>query len=158
GAGQDGAARDPVEAAGQAAPRPRGPRVPEDRRGRRGRRGRVARAPRRRRGEESLTESLGGWRRSHSCGALRSEPVGQVVTLMGWASRRREHGGLVFIDLREREGLTQCVFNPSTGGAAHARAESVRSEFVLAVCGTVGARPAGTENPKLATGAVEVQV
>jgi aspartyl-tRNA synthetase len=77
---------------------------------------------------------------------------------MGWAYRRRDHGGLVFIDLRDREGLTQCVFNPSTGGAAHARAESVRSEFVLAVRGTVGARPAGTENPRLATGAVEVQV
>ena len=105
-----------------------------------------------------MTESLGGWRRSHSCGALRIEHVGQVVTLMGWAYRRRDHGGLVFIDLRDREGLTQCVFNPSTGGDAHARAESVRSEFVLAVRGTVGARPAGTENSRLATGAVEVQV
>jgi aspartyl-tRNA synthetase len=105
-----------------------------------------------------MTESLGGWRRTHSCGALRSEHVGQVVTLMGWAYRRRDHGGLVFIDLRDREGLTQCVFNPGTGGAAHGRAEGVRAEFVLAVRGTVGARPAGTENPKLATGAVEVQV
>ena len=105
-----------------------------------------------------MTESLGGWRRTHSCGALRSEHVGQVVTLMGWAYRRRDHGGLVFVDLRDREGLTQCVFNPGTGGAAHGRAEGVRAEFVLAVRGTVGARPAGTENPKLATGAVEVQV
>jgi aspartyl-tRNA synthetase len=105
-----------------------------------------------------VTESLGGWRRSHSCGALRIEHVGQVVTLMGWAYRRRDHGGLVFMDLRDREGLTQCVFNPATAGAAHVKAESIRSEFVLAVRGTVGARPAGTENPKLATGAVEVQV
>ncbi|MGH7413028.1 MAG: amino acid--tRNA ligase-related protein, partial [Candidatus Rokuibacteriota bacterium] len=105
-----------------------------------------------------MTESLGGWRRTHSCGALRSEHVGQVVTLMGWAYRRRDHGGLVFVDLRDREGLTQCVFNPGTGGGAHAEAETVRSEFVLAVRGTVGARPAGTENTKLATGAVEVQV
>jgi aspartyl-tRNA synthetase len=105
-----------------------------------------------------VTESLGGWRRSHSCGALRSADVGQVVTLMGWAYRRRDHGGLVFIDLRDREGLTQCVFNPSTAGGAHAKAEAVRSEFVLAVRGTVCARPAGTENPKLATGAVEIQV
>ncbi len=77
---------------------------------------------------------------------------------MGWAYRRRDHGGLVFMDLRDREGLTQCVFNPSTAGDAHAKAETVRSEFVLAVRGTVAARPAGTENPKLATGAVEVQV
>ncbi|HKX05935.1 MAG TPA: aspartate--tRNA ligase, partial [Methylomirabilota bacterium] len=105
-----------------------------------------------------MTESMGGWRRTHSCGALRSEHVGQEVTLMGWAYRRRDHGGLVFVDLRDREGLTQCVFNPGTGGAAHGRAEGVRAEFVLAVRGTVGARPAGTENPKLATGAVEVQV
>jgi len=105
-----------------------------------------------------VTENLGGWRRSHGCGALRSQHVGQVVTLMGWAYRRRDHGGLVFIDLRDREGLTQCVFNPSTAGDAHARAEAVRAEFVLAVRGTVSARPAGTENPKLATGAIEVQV
>src|SRR5258705_552592 len=77
---------------------------------------------------------------------------------MGWAYRRRDHGGLVFVDLRDREGLTQCVFNPGAGGGAHAKAESVRAEFVLAVRGTVGARPAGTENPRLATGAVEVQV
>ena len=109
-------------------------------------------------GNESVTESLGGWRRTHSCGALRSEHVGQAVTLMGWAYRRRDHGGLVFVDLRDREGLTQCVFNPGAGGGSHAKAESVRAEFVLAVRGTVGARPAGTENPRLATGAVEVQV
>jgi aspartyl-tRNA synthetase len=84
--------------------------------------------------------------------------VGQQVTLMGWAFRRRDHGGLVFIDLRDREGLTQCLFDPSKAGEAHAKAEAVRSEFVLAVRGTVAARPVGTENPKLPTGAVEVQV
>ena len=105
-----------------------------------------------------MTESLGGWRRTHSCGALRSEHVGQTVTLMGWAYRRRDHGGLLFIDLRDREGLTQCVFNPGGGGGTHAKAEAVRTEFVLAVRGIVGARPPGTENAKLATGGVEVQV
>jgi aspartyl-tRNA synthetase len=105
-----------------------------------------------------VTETLGGWRRTHSCGALRGEHVGQQVTLMGWAFRRRDHGGLVFVDLRDREGLTQCLFDPSKAGNAHAKAEAVRSEFVLAVRGTVTSRPAGTENPKLATGAVEVQV
>jgi len=109
-------------------------------------------------GEQAVTETLGGWRRTHSCGALRVEHVGQQVTLMGWAFRRRDHGGLVFIDLRDREGLTQCLFDPSKAGDAHAKAEAVRSEFVLAVRGTVAARPAGTENPKLATGAIEVQV
>jgi aspartyl-tRNA synthetase len=103
-------------------------------------------------------ESLGGWKRTHSCGALGLPDVGQAVTLMGWVFRRRDHGALVFVDLRDREGLTQCVFDPSTSGVAHARAEAVRAEFVLAVRGIVAARPSGTENPRLATGSVEVQV
>ncbi len=107
---------------------------------------------------EARTEPLGGWKRTHSCGALRSEHIGQPVTLMGWAFRRRDHGGLIFLDLRDREGLTQCVLNPAEASEAHARAESVRGEFVLAVRGMVRARPAGTENPRLPTGAVEVQV
>ena len=102
-------------------------------------------------------EPLGGWKRTHGCGALRAEHIGQVVTLMGWAFRRRDHGGLIFIDVRDREGLTQCVFNPAEAAAAHGRAEAVRGEYVVAVRGTVAARPAGTENPRLATGAIEVQ-
>src|SRR6266545_4578865 len=106
----------------------------------------------------TMTEALGGWKRTHSCGALRPEDVGRSVTLMGWAFRRRDHGGLIFVDLRDREGLTQCIFDPACSGDAHAKAESVRAEFVLAVRGTVAARPPGTENPKLATGAVEVSV
>jgi len=105
-----------------------------------------------------MTEALGGWKRTHSCGVLRPEDVGRSVTLMGWAFRRRDHGGLIFVDLRDREGLTQCIFDPACGGDAHAKAESVRGEFVLAVRGTVAARPPGTENAKLATGAVEVSV
>ncbi|MBI3626004.1 MAG: aspartate--tRNA ligase [Candidatus Rokubacteria bacterium] len=105
-----------------------------------------------------MTESLGGWRRSHTCGELRPQHVGQTVTLMGWAFRRRDHGGLIFVDLRDRNGLTQCVFNPATAPVAHARAQEVRSEFVLAVVGAVQHRPPGTENPKLPTGEVEVQV
>src|SRR5262250_2701777 len=104
------------------------------------------------------TEALGTWRRTHSCGALRAEHVGRIVTLMGWAFRRRDHGGLIFVDLRDREGLTQCVFDPAGSGDAHAKDESVRTEFVLAVRGVVAARPTGTENTKLATGEVEVRV
>jgi aspartyl-tRNA synthetase len=104
-----------------------------------------------------MTESLGGWRRTHSCGELQGTHVGQAVTLMGWAFRRRDHGGLIFVDLRDREGVTQCVFNPATAEAAHRQAEGVRSEFVLAVQGVVTPRPPGTENPRLPTGAIEVQ-
>src|SRR5215470_13232270 len=109
-------------------------------------------------GAKGMSDSLGTWRRTHSCGVLRASDVGQTVTLMGWAHRRRDHGGLIFVDVRDRTGLTQCVFNPGGSTDAHARAETIRSEFVLAVRGVVGRRPAGTENPKLATGEIEVQV
>jgi aspartyl-tRNA synthetase len=105
-----------------------------------------------------MSEALAGWRRSHSCGALRAADAGQTVTLMGWASRRRDHGGLIFVDLRDREGLTQLVFNPETVADAHAAAGRIRAEFVLAARGTVQRRPPGTANPNLPTGDVEVQV
>ena len=104
-----------------------------------------------------MTDALGDWKRSHGCGELRAGDAGRTVTVMGWAQRRRDHGGLIFVDLRDRTGLLQCVFNPATGREAHARAEGVRNEFVLAVRGVVGHRPPGTENPRLPTGAVEVQ-
>src|SRR5215510_13721670 len=101
-------------------------------------------------------EAMGDWKRSHSCGALRASDAGQSVTLMGWVHRRRDHGGLIFVDLRDREGITQCVFNPADGALAHDKVQEVRSEFVVAVRGVVAPRPAGTENAKLATGAIEV--
>ena len=103
-----------------------------------------------------MTEGLEGWKRTHTCGALRASDAGRTVTLMGWVHRRRDHGGLIFLDLRDRTGLTQCVFNPATSPVAHGRAEAVRGEFVLAVRGAVARRPEGTANPKLATGEVEV--
>ena len=105
-----------------------------------------------------MTESFGGMRRTHSCGALRAGHAGQTVTLMGWASRRRDHGGLIFVDLRDREGLTQLVFNPALDPAAHEAAGRIRVEFVLAVEGTVERRPPGTVNAHLATGEIEVSV
>ncbi|MCL4394058.1 MAG: aspartate--tRNA ligase [Chloroflexi bacterium] len=96
--------------------------------------------------------------KSHSCGELRKEQIGQSVTLAGWAHRRRDHGGLIFVDLRDRFGLTQVVFNPNVSAEAHALASDVRSEYVLRVWGKVEARPAGQENSAIATGDVEVLV
>jgi len=103
-------------------------------------------------------DTLGSWKRTHYCGDLRATDIGGEVILMGWALRRRDHGGLIFIDLRDREGIAQIVFDPEVNGPAHAVAESVRSEFVLAVRGTVIPRPEGTVNPNMKTGEVEIQV
>jgi aspartyl-tRNA synthetase len=105
-----------------------------------------------------MIEPMGGWARTHSCGALRADAVGQPVTLMGWVHRRRDHGGLIFIDLRDREGLTQCVLDPAEAPVAHGRGEALRNEFVVAVRGVVSRRPPGTENRRLATGEIEVRV
>ncbi len=97
-------------------------------------------------------------RRTHMCGDLRASDIGTQVTLMGWTQTNRDHGGLIFIDLRDRSGITQCVINPQESPAAHELAQKIRSEFVLAVHGTVGARPGGTVNSKLPTGEIEVQL
>jgi aspartyl-tRNA synthetase len=94
-------------------------------------------------------------KRTHTCGQLRAADTGQEVALTGWAYRRRDHGNIIFIDLRDRYGVTQVVITPDTP-EAYAAAEKVRSEFVLAARGTVRRRPAGMENPALATGDVEV--
>jgi aspartyl-tRNA synthetase len=98
------------------------------------------------------------WKRTHFCGTLRPTHIGEQVILNGWVHRSRDHGGLIFIDLRDRSGLVQIVFDPSKAPHAHATAETVRAEYVLSVQGTVRRRPEGLENPKLATGEVEVLV
>jgi aspartyl-tRNA synthetase len=96
--------------------------------------------------------------KTHTCGELRSAHIGQTVTLAGWVNSRRDHGGLIFLDLRDRWGLTQVVANPELSPAAHETASKVRNEYVLRVTGVVRARLAGKENPKLATGAIELEV
>ena len=97
-------------------------------------------------------------KRTHYCGSLDSSLVGQEVILMGWAHRRRDHGGVIFIDLRDREGIVQVVFNPEAGENVHSEAHKIRSEYVLAVKGKVRKRPEGMDNPALKTGEIEVIV
>lgn len=94
--------------------------------------------------------------RSHSCGALTTQQVGEKVHLSGWVHRRRDHGGLIFLDLRDREGITQVVFNPATDTEAHQVAHEVRNEFILSVSGEVVRRPEGTINPQVKTGEIEI--
>jgi aspartyl-tRNA synthetase len=90
------------------------------------------------------------------CGSLRASDEGRQVDLYGWVARRRDHGGLIFIDLRDRWGAVQVVFNPTNAPEAHAAASDLRSEYVVHVKGTVGLRPAGSENPRMPSGDVEV--
>src|ERR671916_561687 len=104
-----------------------------------------------------MLDNLGNMERTHSCGALRSENVGQEVVLMGWVARRRDFGPLTFIDLRDRDGITQVVFNEETASEAHAKAKEARGEYVIAVRGEVVPRSEATRNPKLSTGDVEVK-
>ncbi|CCO08795.1 aspartate--tRNA ligase [Desulforamulus hydrothermalis] len=103
-----------------------------------------------------MSESMHGLHRTCYCGDLRKQHEGQEVVLMGWVQRRRDHGGLIFVDLRDRAGIVQVVFSPEVNEEAFKKAEGVRNEYVLAVAGKVTARPAGTANPNMATGDVEV--
>jgi len=94
--------------------------------------------------------------KSHNCGEMNKAHLDCEVSLAGWVNRRRNHGGLIFIDLRDREGTVQVVFNPELAAACHELASELRSEYVIRVTGRVALRPAGTENPKLPTGEIEV--
>lgn len=103
-----------------------------------------------------MIDFLDGRKRTHYCGDLRLEDAGAEVVLMGWVQTRRDHGGLIFVDLRDRTGLVQVVFSPDFQQEAFEKAEGVRSEYVICVQGTVRERPEGTANPNLATGQVDV--
>ncbi len=103
-------------------------------------------------------QPLGGWRRTHSCCELTGKDVGAEVCLMGWVQFRRDHGGLIFIDMRDRNGLTQVVFSPEESAEAHDQAHILRSEYVLAIKGRVRNRPDGMVNDKMHTGEIEVVV
>lgn len=103
-----------------------------------------------------MADILGSLRRTHYCNDLRASDVGKEVVLMGWVQRRRDHGGVIFVDLRDRDGITQIVFSPETSGTVHAKAHSLRSEFVIGVKGRVENRPDGMVNSNIATGAIEI--
>lgn len=98
------------------------------------------------------------YRRTHTAGELRKSDTGKTVRLSGWVNRRRDHGGLIFIDLRDRFGLTQLVFDPVTNPVSHKIAENLRSEFVISILGKVRNRHEGMANPNLATGEIEIEV
>ncbi len=101
---------------------------------------------------------LGDLRRTHMCGELRAEHIGQKVVLLGWVNRRRDLGNLVFIDIRDRNGMTQLVFDKGESPVAHEKASGLRSEYVIAALGQVRKRDLDTVNPNIATGHVEVRV
>jgi len=105
-----------------------------------------------------MIDFLGDWKRTDYCGILRKEDNGREVTLLGWVQRRRDLGGLIFIEVRDRYGIVQVVFNPEANREAHEKAQSLRSEYVVGVRGGVVLRPEGTANPKLTTGEVEIAV
>ena len=94
--------------------------------------------------------------RTNYCGEIRKIDLGKTVSLKGWVHRRRDHGGLIFIDLRDREGIVQVVFNPDRRGNVHSMAHELRSEYVISVSGEVSPRPSGTENTRLPTGEIEI--
>ena len=101
-------------------------------------------------------DSFTGYRRTRFCGEVSEQDLGGQVTLVGWVHRRRDHGGVIFVDLRDRRGIVQVVFNPEVSPDSHLKADGLRSEFVIGVRGEVRLRPEGMKNPKMQTGAVEV--
>ena len=105
-----------------------------------------------------MVDVLENMRRTHGCCELGAKDIGKEVVLMGWVLRRRDHGGVIFVDLRDRDGITQVVFNPAVDQTVHAKAHAIRNEYVLAVRGKVDPRPDGMVNPNLHTGEIEVLV
>jgi len=103
-----------------------------------------------------LSDKLGDMRKTHTCCELGADDVGTEVVLMGWVQRRRDHGGVIFVDLRDRDGITQVVFNPEVSPEVHEKARAIRSEYVIGVRGNVEKRLQGMTNPKLKTGEIEV--
>ena len=106
---------------------------------------------------KNIIEPMGSWQKTHSCGELRKDDIEKEVILMGWAQRRRDHGGLIFIDLRDREGISQIVFDPKDSVETHKKAHLIKNEYVLAVKGKIVSRLSGSNNPNIPTGEIEIK-
>jgi len=106
---------------------------------------------------EKVIEPMLPWKKTHSCGELRKENIGMEVILMGWSQSRRDHGGLIFVDLRDREGISQIVFDPEESIEMHKKAHSIKNEYVIAIKGKVIPRLDGATNPNLITGDIEIK-
>ena len=109
-------------------------------------------------GEGVRLDGMGSQRRTHGCGQIGSAMVGEEIVVAGWVHRRRDHGGVIFVDLRDRDGLVQVVFRPETSNEAHQRAGELRSEWVILARGVVEARSEETVNPRMKTGEIEINV
>jgi len=105
-----------------------------------------------------VTDLLGNMKRTHTCSQLRDSDIDQEVVLMGWVQHRRDHGGVIFVDLRDKEGITQIVFNPVISESVHEKAQEIRNEYVLGIRGKVSARPGDMRNTNMETGAIEILV
>ncbi len=105
-----------------------------------------------------MLDFLGTLQRTHTCGVLRAQDAGSSVVLMGWVNRRRDHGNLIFLDLRDRSGITQIVLDKDLSPEGHAKAEQIRPEYVVAIVGKVRLRGADVVNPKMETGEIEIVV
>ena len=105
-----------------------------------------------------MLDFLGTLQRTHTCGVLRAQDAGSSVVLMGWVNRRRDHGNLIFLDLRDRSGITQIVLDKDLSPEGHAKAEQIRPEYVVAIVGKVRLRGADVINPKMETGEIEIVV
>jgi aspartyl-tRNA synthetase len=105
-----------------------------------------------------VSDLLGNMKRTHTCSELRDTNIDQEVVLMGWVQHRRDHGGVIFIDLRDKDGITQIVFNPIISESVHGKAQELRNEYVLGIKGKVSSRPGDMRNPNMETGAIEILV
>lgn len=106
---------------------------------------------------KKIIEPMGSWKKTNSCGELKKNDIAKEVILMGWAQSRRDHGGLIFIDLRDREGITQIVFDPKDSAEAHKKAHIIKNEYVIALKGKVVSRLAGSTNLNMTTGEIEIK-